>query len=92
MELQKTLKKLMQQKDINVAQLSRATKIPAQTLHNWLTGQKPRDLDQVCIVAQHFSVSLDFLLRGVEHKNSYTIDQFKNDINAGVFEVILRKP
>jgi transcriptional regulator with XRE-family HTH domain len=92
MQLSKILKKLMSDKDLKASQLSRATGVPAQTLHNWLSGQKPRDIDQVKMVAEHFQISLDYLLYGINEKiEKLSFEQYQNEINAGVFEVILKK-
>lgn len=92
MQLGKILKRLMADQDVKASQLSRATKVPTQTLHNWLGGQHPRNIDQVKRVAEHFNVSLDFLLYGTEAKQTQgTFERFKDEINAGIFEVILRR-
>ena len=90
MELRRVLKRLMTEHDVTVAQLSRATKVPVQTLHNWVGGQPPRDVRQVKKVADHFEVSLDFLLFGAERKREI-FKEFQYEINAGIFEVILRR-
>ncbi|MBK9294887.1 MAG: helix-turn-helix transcriptional regulator [Oligoflexia bacterium] len=76
---------------MNITQLARITKIPKQTLHNWISGSQPRDLEQVRRVAIYFEVSLDFLLFGNEIIISDPILDFQNEIRAGIFEVILRR-
>ena len=92
MELNKVLKKLLHERDIKVPQLSRATKVPIQTIHNWISGQKPRDVDQIQAVAKYFKVSLEYLLYGIECKpKSELFENYKDEINAGIFEVILRR-
>ena len=89
------LKQLLKRKDMTVAQLSRATAIPPQTLNNWLSGQEPRKLSQVKIVADYFGVSLDELLYKIEipeqRKINTDIREFSEEINAGIFEVVLRR-
>ena len=90
MEISRVLRRLMAEHDLKIAQLARQTKVPVQTLHNWLGGQKPRDLDQVQKVARHFKVSIDYLVFGTDSK-AEIIEQFKDEINAGIFEVILRR-
>jgi len=91
MILAKQLKDLLKQKDVTIAQLARATGISAKTIYQWLNGQKPRDLNQVKKVADYFGVSIDFLAFGIQSKTHNDINSFKEEINAGVFEVILRK-
>ena len=83
MKLSLILKKLLAEHDITIAQLSRATKVPRQTLDNWLTGQEPRSLKQVKLIASFFEVSLDELCFG-ETPQKPTIEQFSDEINAGV--------
>lgn len=63
-KLKSILKELIYEKDITAAQLARATKVPPQTLNNWLSGQMPRNLDQLKAVADYFQVSLDYLIFG----------------------------
>lgn len=86
------LKDFVKSEDITMAQLARETGIAPQTLNNWVAGQEPRSLDQIKKVADYFKVSLDELCFGVKASSSAnSIDSYSEDINAGVFEVILRK-
>jgi transcriptional regulator with XRE-family HTH domain len=91
MQLSKNLKKLLAVRDIKASQLARSTQVPFQTIHNWLAGQSPRNFDQVKSIAEYFEVSLDYLLYGTDVKKNDLIEEFKDEINAGVFEVILRR-
>ncbi len=93
MKLKPQLSALIKQRGVTITTLAKTTKIPAQTIHNWLAGSKPRDLDQVKRVADYFQVSLDFFTYGVEFKGSTSspIEEHREEINAGIFEVILRK-
>lgn len=89
--LRSNLKKLLYEKDMTVAQLSRATKIPPQTLNNWLSGQEPRKVDQLKVVSNYFKISLDELLFGESKILASPITEYSDEINAGVYEVVLRK-
>lgn len=93
MKLDKTLKALLDEERISITALSKKTGVPHQTLHNWLTGMEPRSLRQVKIVAKYFGVSLDFLCfeEGSETKMRSKLDVHREEINAGVFEVVLRR-
>lgn len=86
------LKRLLKENDLSVAQLSRSTKIPAQTLNNWLAGLEPRSISQVKVASQYFKMTLDELVYG-EFKKTYDnkIEQYSDEINAGIFEVVLRR-
>lgn len=93
MELKSQLVRLIRKRGMTITTLSKNTKIPAQTIHNWIAGSKPRDFDQVKKVADYFGVSLDFLVYGIERPVmiSTEIEKHRDEINAGVFEVVLRK-
>lgn len=86
-----TLKRLITESGITVTHLSRATKIPTQTIHNWLSGAEPKSLTQLKKVADYFEVSLDYLCFGKEPKQRKVLNEYENEINAGIFEVVLRK-
>ncbi len=75
MKLERILKDLLSEKDMTVAQLSRATGIARQTLDNWLSGQEPRSLRQVKKVASHFGVPVDYLCFG-EREKPKSIENF----------------
>lgn len=92
MELKTILKELIKKRGITITALSRATKVPLQTLHGWLQGSEPRSLKQVKSVADFFNVDLDYLCFGIEgEKNKNNITEFEDEINAGIFEVVLRR-
>lgn len=85
------LKKLLHEHDLTAAQLARACSIAPQTINNWLSGQEPRSLKQIKAVADYFSVSVDFLVYGQQEIKEEVIKEYKEEINAGVFEVVLRR-
>lgn len=92
MKLQTTLKKLLNDTDISVAQLARACNISPQTLHNWLSGQNPRSISQLKTVADYFNVDLNYLCFGEKkEKDTSPIKEYEKEINCGLFEVVLRK-
>lgn len=97
-KLNATLKKLLKDNDMTVAQLSRATKVPVQTIHNWIHGQDPRSFLQIKKIADFFKLTVDELVYGVQIKKSASykehkepMNEFSEEINAGVFEVVLRR-
>lgn len=91
MELKKILKDLIQEEGITVARLSKKVGVPTQTLHNWLSGMEPRSLKQVKKVAEFFEVSIDYICFGITDKQKNKIEDYGDEINAGVFEVVLRR-
>ena len=92
MQLGKILKKKLHDEEIKITVLSKATRVPLQTLHNWLAGQKPRDIDQVKRVSDYLGVSLNYLCFGEIEKTNRDFSEFREEILAGVFEVVIRKP
>lgn len=96
MELKSILKKLIKERGITIAHLSRATKVPLQTLHGWLNGSEPKNLHQVKAVADYLEVDLDYLCFGITSPppiktKKADITDFQEEINAGIFEVVLRR-
>jgi len=94
LELHKNLKALLEQKGMTPSQLSRATKVPNSTVQNWLSGLDPRNLIQLKRVADYFDVTVDYLLYGGKRereRDRSAISEYADEINAGVFEVILRR-
>jgi transcriptional regulator with XRE-family HTH domain len=91
-ELKIILRKIIREKGLTIAGLSRATKVPVQTLHGWLQGIEPKSIRQVKAVADYLGVDLDYLCFGIKPKSeNIKIENFENEINAGVFEVVLRR-
>lgn len=90
-QLKFILKKLIREKGITIVSLSKKTEVPLQTIHGWLQGSEPKSLRQVKAIADALGVDLDYLCFGIEPKIKNQIEEYKNEINAGVFEVVLRK-
>lgn len=88
--LSKNLKKLIFEKGITVTGLSRSTKVPVQTLYGWLIGSEPKSIKQVKNVADFLAVDLDYLCFGITPKQPSIFD-YENEINSGIYEVVLRK-
>ncbi len=92
MVLKSILKKSIKDRGITIAHLSRATGVPLQTLHGWLQGSEPKSLRQVKAIADYLEVDLDYLCFGVTPQQSVNhIEHFQDEINAGIFEVVLRR-
>lgn len=91
MELKNILRKLIEERGVTVTKVSKASKVPAQTIHNWLSGVEPRSFSQVKQVSDYFEVSLDYICFGIKEKNQSKFENYSEEINAGVFEVVLRR-
>lgn len=90
MLLKSNLKALLKSRGMNVAHLSRESGVAIQTLHNWLSGMEPRSLGHVKKVAVVLKVSVDELCFNSTNRSD-TLKQYEDEINCGVFEVVLRK-
>lgn len=92
MILAKQIKLLLKEKDLTVAQLSRSCKVSQKTLHEWISGRSPRNLNHVKSVADYLGVTLDFLIFGLENKKDpNTIETLNEYVSIGKYEVVLRK-
>ncbi len=63
-KLNLALKKLLKENDLTASQLARATKVPVQSIHNWIHGQTPRSFEQIKKIADFFNMSVDELVYG----------------------------
>lgn len=77
---------------MTAAALARASSTPKQTLADWLAGASPKDLRAVKRVADALSVSVDALcFVDLQSSNLTEFERRFDEINAGRFEVVLRK-
>lgn len=99
--LKDNLKRKLEDSGIRVPTLARKTGVPRQTISNWLEGQKPQNIEQVKLVADYFKISLDELCFGLDlsavgkdgasTNSADVLKRYEQEINAGIFEVILRR-
>lgn len=90
--LKDILKGELDRRGMGVPTLAKRTGISRQTISNWVEGQKPQNIEQVKVVAMYLEMTVDELCFG--HKvnpASSMIEVHKDEINAGVFEVVLRR-
>jgi transcriptional regulator with XRE-family HTH domain len=92
MNLKKNLGRLLAEKNMKAAKLSRLSGVPQTTLADWLAGGNPRDLRKVKLVAEVFGISVDELCFGEGRSGENPIEKHLDEIMAGTFEVILRRP
>lgn len=58
----KILKDLMQEKQINMSQLSKQAKIPITTISGWLNADRLPDYNALIKLRLYFNVTADYLL------------------------------
>jgi len=77
---------------MTIVALSRATGVPVQTLHGWLQGSEPKSIRQLKKVADFLNVDLTEMCFGPPPRPALnSINDFEEEINAGIFEVVLRR-
>lgn len=87
-----TLKLVMRQKGVKIAELSRAIDVPVKTVGDWLGGAIPRDLDGVRRAALYFSVTVHYLLFGEEDvRNPVAEFLERTEVHTGLYEISIRK-
>lgn len=84
----------MKKYDLSIVEISSKTSIPKQTLHNWLSGAIPKNVNQLRKIATYFKTTVDELCFGdvsqIRSSDENTLMRYEEEIKAGVFEVILR--
>lgn len=96
-KLNLNLKRLLQESNLTPSQLAREVKVPVQSIHNWIHGQNPRSFEQIKKIADYFQVSVDELVYGPldipkRHLNATEpMKEYSDEINAGIYEVVLRR-
>lgn len=94
MKLKENLRKLLDERGITIAAAARKAGVSKSTLNDWANGSNPKDLNQVKKLCDAFNLTVDSLCFGATHKKSERsiLTEYENEINAGTFEVILRRP
>lgn len=93
MSLAKSLRRLMDQRSMTVAELARKSEVPAKTIYHWLSGQQPGKVEHLFRICDALSVSIEELYGRsprITGKKSLPKDLLLNELNAGIYEVILR--
>lgn len=91
MKLSNNLKILMEKNKVSLVELAKLSKVPKQTIHNWLSGAEPKSIEQIRSVALVFDLTIEELCFNEDVSIKNSIDRFSDEINAGIFEVVLRR-
>lgn len=86
------LPKLLREKKITAKTLSQKTGVSQSTLSTWTAPKaKPRNIDDVALVADYLEVSLNFLLFGEVDKPT-DLEQVQGEVVlAGIYRLKLEK-
>jgi transcriptional regulator with XRE-family HTH domain len=66
MKFHEVLRTLLKQRELTLRQVTVETGIRRSTLSDWLSGSRPRDLEEVRTLSRFFGVTLEQLLFGDE--------------------------
>lgn len=91
MILSKQLKEILAKRGLTISQIARISGVPKQTISDWVIGRKPRSLANLKKVADALDTTIDELCFGKVKTKAPAFEEFKDEINAGVFEVVLRR-
>ncbi|WP_374073709.1 helix-turn-helix domain-containing protein [Bdellovibrio bacteriovorus] len=93
MSFTKSLRRILDDRKLTVAQISRLSGVPAKTIYHWLSGQQPHKIDHLFRLCDALNISIEELY-GRQKKHSAKIpiakDQLIQELHAGAYEVILR--
>ncbi|KHD88154.1 MAG: hypothetical protein OM95_10295 [Bdellovibrio sp. ArHS] len=92
MSLTQSLRRILDDRKITVAQLARQSGVPAKTIYHWLAGQQPRKIEHLFRICDTLHLTMEELYGRTKkdpplHLSSARLNE---QINAGIFEVILR--
>ncbi|MDD4974393.1 MAG: helix-turn-helix transcriptional regulator [Bacteriovorax sp.] len=88
--LVKNLKKILEEKEMSISELSRKTDIPKSTLMTWLAGRTP-DLLQLDKVAQYLGTNIESLAFGRKQEDIFSELMQKVEIHTGLYEISVKK-
>lgn len=88
--LAKNLKSLLEEKEITVGALAKATGVPKSTLATWLSGRTP-DLIQLDKVAQYLGTNIEALAFGRKQEDLFTELMQKVEVHSGLYEISIKK-
>lgn len=88
--LAKNLKQLLEEREITVGALAKATGVPKSTLATWLSGRTP-DLIQLDKVAQYLGTSIEALAFGRSQEDMLSQLIEKVSVHTGLYEFSIKK-
>jgi transcriptional regulator with XRE-family HTH domain len=91
MKLSLTLTSLCKKQKLTLAELSRRSGIPKQTLHNWTLGRRLVNPDQLKKAADALKVSVHYLLYGEQDPHDSPSEEIMREIFSGDVRVTLHR-
>jgi transcriptional regulator with XRE-family HTH domain len=91
LKLHIVLKRLIEDRDLTLRELSRATKIPEPTLSGYMNGAEPGKINHIRILARFFGISMETLLYGQDDRPPTLEDVLTEQIFSGWLRVKIER-
>ncbi len=88
--LAKNLKQLLEDREITISALAKATDVPKSTISTWLAGRTP-DLIQLDKVARYLGTNIEALAFGRKQEDIFSEIMQKVEIHSGLYEITVKK-
>ncbi|MBK9321389.1 MAG: helix-turn-helix transcriptional regulator [Bdellovibrionaceae bacterium] len=91
------LKRIMKERGLSAADLSRQAKIPKSTISEWMQGRQPKFDDAILRLAKVLNVSTETLLTGVAPEEDLVKQVFDSEgdgfieVHNGIFRLKIEK-
>lgn len=88
--LAKNLKRILEERNMSIAELAKKTGVPKTNIGSWLSGSSPK-IEQLFKVAQYFGVSIEAL--AFDRKKEDTLNELidKLEVHTGLYEISIKK-
>lgn len=90
-QLGKTLKRLLTDKNISVRSLAKATGIPQSTLNSLVLGREPSKIEHLMVLSKYFKVNLEYLLTGEDSQPPTFENALTEDLFSGWLKVKIER-
>ena len=90
-QLSKSIKKLILEKEISVRELAKQTGIPQSTLNSIVNGREPGKIEHLLTLSKYFKVSLEFLLTAEDAQPPNFENVLTEDVFAGWLQVSIKR-
>jgi transcriptional regulator with XRE-family HTH domain len=86
----KSIRKILDERGISIAELSRRTGVPKSNINSWLQGSSP-NLEQIYRVSKYLGITIESLAFG--HRSKDLLEDFfeKVEIYKGEYEISIKK-
>ena len=88
--LAKNLKRILEERNMSIAELAKKTGVPKTNIGSWLSGSSPK-IEQLFKVAQFLGMSIEAL--AFDKKNDETLNNLidKLEVHSGLYEISIKK-